>query len=108
MKISTVQAKRLCRLLLWLAVLLIAPKVEAQTLQNKPATPEPATAAILAAFDKYEVVGLPAAHGMKDLDDFILSLIRNPAFSEKVNDIVFECGNSLYQPVLDRYIAGAN
>jgi hypothetical protein len=39
---------------------------------------------------------------LKDLDDFILSLIRNPAFSEKV----FECGNSLHQPVLDRYIAG--
>ena len=61
---------------------------------------------MLAAFDKYEVVGLPAAHGMKDLDDFILSLIRNPSFSEKVNDIEVECGNSLYQPVLDRYIAG--
>jgi hypothetical protein len=45
----------------------------------KPAAPEPATAAILAAFDMYEIVGLPAAHGMKDLDDFILSLIRNPA-----------------------------
>lgn len=62
--------------------------------------------AILAAFDKYEVVGLPAAHGFKDADDFILALIRNPAFSEKVNDIAVECGNSLYQSVLDRYIAG--
>ena len=28
------------------------------------------------------------------------------AFSEKVNDIEVECGNSLYQPILDRYIAG--
>jgi hypothetical protein len=46
------------------------------------------------------------AHGLKDVDDFIFSLIRNPAFSEKVNDIAVECGNSLYQPVLDRYIAG--
>ena len=43
---------------------------------------------------------------MKDVDDFILSIIRNPAFPEKVNDIAVECGNSLYQPVLDRYIAG--
>jgi hypothetical protein len=33
-------------------------------------------------------------------------LIRNPTFSEKVNDIEVECGNSLYQPVLDRYVAG--
>jgi hypothetical protein len=69
-------------------------------------TPEPAVPAILAAFDKYEVVAMPEAHGLKDLDDFILSLIRNPAFPEKVNDIEVECGNSLYQPVLDRYIAG--
>lgn len=62
--------------------------------------------AILAAFDRYEVVGMPEAHGMKDIDDFILSLVRNPAFPEKVNDIVVECGNSLYQADLDRYIAG--
>jgi hypothetical protein len=43
---------------------------------------------------------------MQDLEDFIFSLIRTPAFSEKVNDIEFECGNSLYQSILDRYIAG--
>lgn len=69
-------------------------------------TPLPAIPAILAAFDRYEVVALPAAHSLKDVDDFILSLIRDPAFPIKVNDIVVECGNSLYQPVLDRYIAG--
>lgn len=43
---------------------------------------------------------------MKDVDDFILALIRDPGFPDKVNDIEVECGNSLYQPVLDRYIAG--
>src|SRR5262249_40901626 len=69
-------------------------------------TPEPAVPAILAAFDKYELVGIPSAHGMKDLHDFILSLIRNPSFLDKVNDIAVECGNSLYQLELDRYIAG--
>lgn len=69
-------------------------------------TPEPAVLAILAAFDKYEVVGMGEAHGDKDQDDFIFSLIRNPAFLEKVNDIAVECGNSLYQPILDRYMAG--
>jgi hypothetical protein len=74
---------------------------------EKP-TPEPAVPAILASFDKYEVVGMQVAHGLKDIDDFILSLIRSPAFSDKVNDIAVECGNSLYQPELDRYIAGEN
>jgi hypothetical protein len=84
----------------------------AKAQQSKPAgadpTPEPAVPAILAAFDKYEIVGMPEAHGLKDVDDFILSLVRNPAFSERVNDIEVECGNSLYQPVLDRYIAGGD
>jgi hypothetical protein len=70
--------------------------------------PEPAVQGVLTAFDKYEVVAMPEAHDQKDLDDFILSLIRTPAFADKVNDIEVECGNSLYQPILDRYIAGEN
>jgi hypothetical protein len=68
--------------------------------------PTDATTAILTAFDKYEVVGISAAHGNKDLDDFVLHVVRSPAFATKVNDIVVECGNSLYQQTLDRYIAG--
>jgi hypothetical protein len=68
--------------------------------------PENAVKAIFAAFDHYEVVGLDAAHGNQNLDAFILDLLHNPAFPGKINDIVVECGNSLYQPLLDRYIAG--
>src|SRR5260370_10197125 len=113
--ISSTRSNRLCRafsswglLLLLLAV--VPPISHAQKKPAKPAgaepRPEPAVSAILAAFDKYEVVGMPEAHGMKDLDDFILSLISNPSFPEKVNDIDGECGNSLYQSVWDRYIAG--
>jgi hypothetical protein len=101
----------LCFVLLFLTALI--PVIScAQTLQSKPAgaepIPEPAVPAILAAFDKYEVVGMPEGHGMEDEDHFLLSLIRNPGFPEKVNDIEVECGNSLYQPVLDRYIAGGD
>jgi hypothetical protein len=73
---------------------------------NDRLSPQPAMPAILAAFDRYEIVAMPAAHGDKDVDDFIFSLIRNPEFPEKVKDIAVECGNSLYQPILDRYIAG--
>jgi hypothetical protein len=47
-----------------------------------------------------------AAHGNKDMDDLILHLLREPGLPTKVKDIVVECGNSLYQGVLDRYIAG--
>ncbi|MBZ5537680.1 MAG: hypothetical protein LAO31_17120 [Acidobacteriia bacterium] len=76
----------------------------------KGSNPKPGDAerTLLAAFDNYEVVGMSAAHGNKDLDDFILHLIRNPAFPSKVNVVAVECGNSLYQPALDRYIAGAD
>ncbi len=93
-----------------LLFVVIATTSSAQTQQAKPKgaepVPEAAIPAILAAFDKYEVVAMPHGHGLQDLDNFILTLIRTPAFSEKVNDIEFECGNALYQPVLDRYIAG--
>jgi hypothetical protein len=114
---TTGPAESACRVLgFCLAILLLLsaliPSISrAETQQSaKPAgsepTPEPAIPAILAAFDKYEVVAMPQGHGMQDLNNFIFSLIRTPAFSEKVNDIEFECGNSLYQPILDRYIAG--
>jgi hypothetical protein len=95
-------------ILLW-SLIVVLPAAN-QTQHAKPTasepTPEPALPAILAAFDRYEVVAMPEAHGMKDVDDFILALIRDPSFPGKVNDIEVECGNSLYQPVLDRYIAG--
>jgi hypothetical protein len=99
--------------ILFLMLFVIAPINQAQTQQQKrPASsepiPEPAISAILGAFDKYEVVAMPQDHGMQDLDALIFSLIRNPVFSEKVNVIVFENGNSLFQPILDRYIAGEN
>jgi hypothetical protein len=96
---------------LWALVLISVTPAGAQSgeqmkmLGTEP-SPEPAIQGILAAFDKYEVVAMPEAHDEKDLDDFILSLIRTPGFADKVNDIEVECGNSLYQPILDRYIAG--
>ncbi len=101
---------RFCFMLLLFLMAVIPAVSSAQMQQARPngsePIPEPAIPAILSAFDKYEVVALPQGHGMQDLNDFIFSLIRTPAFSEKVNDIEVEFGNSLYQPVLDRYIAG--
>jgi hypothetical protein len=75
------------------------------TKANSP-RPEPAERAILDLFNKYAVVGMSVDHGQKDLDDFILDLVRNPEFPNKVQDIAVECGNSLYQPIIDRFIAG--
>jgi hypothetical protein len=59
-----------------------------------------ARAGLLAAFDHYEVVAADSP------TEFYLDLVRHPDFPKQVNDIVVECGNSLYQPLLDRYIAG--
>ena len=70
------------------------------------AHPEAAVPAILNAFNTYEIVAMPAAHGEKDMDDLILSLLRDPRLPTAVNDIVVECGNMRLQGVLDRYIAG--
>jgi hypothetical protein len=99
---------RFAVLLFLLAVIPITGRAQTEDARRAGTEPipEPAVPAILAAFDKYEVVAMPEAHGLKDLDDFILSLIRNPTFAAKVNDIEVECGNSLYQPILDRYISG--
>lgn len=112
------EATYVCRrALIWCSafvmVALMASSGAAQTHQGvmptmARLTPKRAISAILTAWNKYEVVAMTEAHGDKDMDDFILSLIRNPQFPKKVNDIVVECGNSLYQPVLDRYIAGEN
>ncbi len=72
------QAIRLLHASLVMFVLAVTSRAQTQT---KPASaelsPRPAVSAILEAFDKYEVVGMPEAHGLKDLDDFILALIRN-------------------------------
>lgn len=101
--------KCLCWVVLFTIIGVLSASGQAR-LEAKPdgadPVPEPAVSAILAAFDKYEVVGMPVDHGAKDLDDMILTLIRNPSFWRKVNDIEIECGNSLYQDVLDRYTSG--
>jgi hypothetical protein len=88
----------------------LASAATAQTPAPSPRDPIPedASRAILAAFGRYAIVGMEAGHSMKDIDDFILSLIRQPGFPLIVNDIVLECTNSKYQSVLDRYIAGEN
>ena len=75
---------------------------------QEPADPRPqdAVAATLAAFDRYHVVALGMSHWQQSEADFSLALVRDPQFPAKVNDIVVECGNPLYQDVLDRYAAG--
>ncbi|GAA2022464.1 hypothetical protein GCM10009839_19870 [Catenulispora yoronensis] len=80
----------------------------ATTSTGSPAAAPSAQAAILALFDRYSAVGgFSPAHGNKDVDDFLLGLIRNPALPGKVTDLAIECGNSRYQAALDQYVGVA-
>ncbi|SDR90105.1 hypothetical protein [Actinopolymorpha singaporensis] len=71
--------------------------------------PRGAQDAMLAAFNTYPIVGgLSPSHGVRNIDEFLISLVCNPRLPSVVTDIVAENGNSLYQPMLDEYIAGGD
>jgi hypothetical protein len=68
--------------------------------------PQDATRAIIQAFDTHSIVMFGEAHANKQEYEFLRSLVSSPQFADKVDDIVVEYGNSLYQKSVDRYIAG--
>jgi len=92
---------RLVIVAVWIAGAIAAPAQEA----GQPQT-EQAVRGILAAFEQFPVVALGMSHRQQDEADFSLTVIRDPKFAATVNDIVVECGNPLYQGVLDRFIGG--
>ncbi|PRX32800.1 hypothetical protein B0G75_10326 [Paraburkholderia sp. BL18I3N2] len=62
---------------------------------------------ILEAFKSNDVVAIcDGGHGCEQAYAFRISLIRDPRFACIVNDIVVESGNSLYQEMMDRFVAG--
>jgi len=61
---------------------------------------------VLAAFDSANLVALGERHWAREDSQFRLALVRNPAFAQKVNDIVIEFANPLFQAVLDRFVDG--
>jgi hypothetical protein len=65
-----------------------------------------ATAAMIEAIDTHQVVLFGEAHGNKQEYEWLCSLVKNRQFAERVDDIVVEFGNSLYQNSVDRYITG--
>src|SRR4051794_2198094 len=74
-----------------------------------PTAPEPAaeaTSAIIKLFDQYRVVMLGEMHESIQEHALLNNLVATPGFSERVNDIVVEACNALYQDTMDRYIAG--
>lgn len=45
-------------------------------------------------------------HGNKQEYEWLRSLVATPEFANRVDDIVVEFGNSLYQKSVDRYVSG--
>lgn len=67
---------------------------------------ENATADVLNAFEAHDIVMFGEIHGNKQEYEFLRSLVATPEFADRVDDIVLEFGNSLYQKSVDRYISG--
>jgi hypothetical protein len=65
-----------------------------------------ATAAMIEAIGTHQIVMLGEAHGDKQEYEWLCELVKNREFAQRVDDIVVEFGNSLYQKSVDRYIAG--
>jgi hypothetical protein len=68
--------------------------------------PENATKAIVRAFETHDIVMLGEFHGNKQLYEWLRQLVATPAFADRVDDIVMEFGNSLYQKSVDEYVSG--
>ena len=73
---------------------------------NRQPKPQDATAAVIHAFDTHNIVMFGEYHGNKQEHEWLRKLVSTPAFADRVDDIVMEFGNSLYQRSVDRYIAG--
>src|SRR5687768_76734 len=65
-----------------------------------------AVTGILKILDSVPLVAIGDIHSVAEQGEFYQRLIRHPRFAEKVDDLILELGNELYQPVADRYVSG--
>jgi hypothetical protein len=66
--------------------------------------PADAFRAVLDATERYPLVGLGERHMLQEFHDFLAALLLNPGFPDKVDDVVVEFGNALYQEIADRFL----
>ena len=74
---------------------------------QSPAPQDPVQG-IVNLFGTYRIVMLGEIHECRQEYALLSRLVADPAFPERVNDIVVEFGNARYQPLVDRYTAGEN
>lgn len=70
-------------------------------------TGHPLTEAVLAAFQRHQLVAVGETHGQQEHGDAQQMLLADPRLPQVVDDIIVEFGNSLYQPTMDRFMTGA-
>src|SRR5882762_10434228 len=66
----------------------------------------PAADGIFDVFKTHPLVGLGEWHGLAQMLDFYVVLLRDPRFAKDVGDIVLEVGDAAQQGVIDRYVNG--
>lgn len=91
-----------CVLGIWLV------SVTATIGQTPGSKPIDATQGIMTAFRQQPVVLIGESHWLRQAGDFYISLIRNRAFQETVQEIVIEFASRNSQATLDKYLAGAD
>ena len=98
--------RQLVMVLAWLSFIAVPSRAQQPTAPT-PAVPVDPIRAIVDAFGSHSVVALSeGTHGNEQGLAFLLSLIRDPRFAARVNDIVLEGPNARYQDVMDRYVRG--
>ena len=100
-------ASRLFLQISWASILLGFSGIRLAA-QSAPRDIKPVNAVqgIVAAFQQHSVVIVGESHWLRQAGDFYISLVRDPAFQETVQDVVVEFASRNNQPLLDRYIAG--
>jgi hypothetical protein len=74
--------------------------------ESQEMSPVDGVIGLLGLFDQFPIVALGEMHGLEQEAAFIADLVRHPLFPQKVQAIVVEFGNALFQDAVDRYIAG--
>ena len=90
--------------------LLLLPAI-AGMVQSPSAAPQgiphvDAVTGILRILDSVPIVAIGDMHSVAEEGAIYQRLVRHPQFPEKVDDLILELGNELYQGVADRYVSG--
>lgn len=89
-----------------LCLLITLVVVQTNAAQGLTPQPIPAIDGLFKAFDDYPLVAIAEFHGIRQLDDLYIDMIRDPRFAAEVGNIVLEFGNAYYQDVIDQYVNG--